>query len=205
MHWSKNKEIRERVLAKLSAAKKGKPSPRKGVTLSDETKRKIGVAQEERYRSGEIFGFQKGHPRFTKELHRFSRESIAKAHATQKANGTEGGRGTKRPYQTGPGHHNWKGGYLNQLWIAKRRSAMKKGAVGRHTREQWERMKADCNYTCFACLRTEPEITLTEDHIVPLSKGGSDYIENIQPLCRSCNTRKYTKTVLFIGQHSFIN
>ena len=28
------------------------------------------------------------------------------------------------------------------------------------------------------------------DHIVPLSKGGDSVLENLQLICRSCNTRK---------------
>lgn len=40
---------------------------------------------------------------------------------------------------------------------------------------------------CFACGTTEK---LTVDHIRPVSRGGSDARENLQPLCRPCNSRK---------------
>lgn len=65
-----------------------------------------------------------------------------------------------------------------------------RGASGKHTLEQWEQMKAECGYRCKHCKRCEPDITLTRDHIIPISKGGTNDIANIQPLCKSCNSKK---------------
>jgi len=75
--------------------------------------------------------------------------------------------------------------------------ARKIQAEGSHTFGEWELLKIQYGYICPACGKPEPKIKLTEDHIIPLSKGGSDYIENIQPLCISCNVRKHTKTIVY--------
>lgn len=42
-------------------------------------------------------------------------------------------------------------------------------------------------FTCLHCGGTE---NLSLDHIHPYSRGGEDTIENLQTLCRSCNSRK---------------
>ena len=39
---------------------------------------------------------------------------------------------------------------------------------------------------CVAC--GTPSDTI--DHIIPLSKGGTNDIDNLQPMCRSCNAKK---------------
>jgi len=67
---------------------------------------------------------------------------------------------------------------------------IKKNAIGKFTLKEWEDIKQKYNYTCLCCLKKEPEIKLTIDHILPLILGGSNYINNIQPLCISCNSKK---------------
>ncbi|MBQ2653035.1 MAG: HNH endonuclease [Methanobrevibacter sp.] len=47
------------------------------------------------------------------------------------------------------------------------------------------------NYTCVECgARKDDGATLHVDHVVPVSKGGSDELDNLQNLCSDCNLNK---------------
>jgi len=109
-------------------------------------------------------------------------------------------KGKTLPQLSGPNHPRWKGGYQNRLFLLKRRRMREHNAPGSHTLEEWEKIKILYGSMCVCCKRIEPEIKLTEDHIIPVSKGGSDYITNIQPLCQSCNSRKSAKIISYIDQ-----
>ena len=78
--------------------------------------------------------------------------------------------------------------------------ARKYGNGGRHTKQEWEDMKKKFNFTCQRCYKVEPDIKLTEDHIIPLSKGGTDDISNIQPLCHWCNSYKNDRLTYSLPQ-----
>lgn len=75
-----------------------------------------------------------------------------------------------------------------------RSEKIKANGGGTVTAAQWRELKAKYNYTCLKCRRTEPEIKLTLDHVKPVELGGNNAIDNIQPLCGSCNSSKGIKT-----------
>jgi 5-methylcytosine-specific restriction endonuclease McrA len=75
------------------------------------------------------------------------------------------------------------------------RRARKLSAKGSHTDQEWQSLKAFYQYKCLCCEKQEPEIKLTRDHVLPLTKGGSDSIDNIQPLCARCNSKKNFKHI----------
>lgn len=94
----------------------------------------------------------------------------------------------------------YKGGYELKLKHNRER-AFKIKIIGAHTEEQWNELKLRYNFMYLCCKQSEPMIQLSRDHILPISKGGTDVINNIQPLCRSCNSRKYNAFINFIELH----
>lgn len=76
-----------------------------------------------------------------------------------------------------------------------RRRARVLSAPGTYTPQEWEQLKAGYDYRCLRCGKQEPEIRLTQDHVIPLALGGSNFITNIQPLCLFCNQSKNARAV----------
>jgi 5-methylcytosine-specific restriction endonuclease McrA len=74
-----------------------------------------------------------------------------------------------------------------------KRRALKLRNGGAYTLAEWRALCARGEHRCLCCGRAAPEIGLTPDHVLPLSRGGSNDIGNIQPLCLTCNLRKGTR------------
>lgn len=72
------------------------------------------------------------------------------------------------------------------------RRSKKHGSGGRVTQQEWENLLKVYGGVCLCCGKNKK---LTMDHIVPLSSGGKHSIDNIQPLCISCNSKKGVKCI----------
>ena len=75
------------------------------------------------------------------------------------------------------------------------------GQRRRLNREAWTRLLARYGVACLNCGRTPPEIKLVPDHVVPVSRGGADNEDNLQPLCQHCNTKKGDQIIDYRGGH----
>ena len=61
------------------------------------------------------------------------------------------------------------------------------------TSEQWNTILELAKGKCYWCKRVMKK--LTQDHVIPLSKGGLHVAENVVASCLSCNLKKHTKIV----------
>lgn len=62
----------------------------------------------------------------------------------------------------------------------------------RISQAEWTALCEHYGHKCLACGATGE---LVADHVVPIARGGTNTIDNIQPLCRPCNAKKYAKTI----------
>lgn len=75
----------------------------------------------------------------------------------------------------------------------------------RTVRAQWDRLRPTLTpivfdqggYHCMWCQGRlgDEGIHLTVDHLVPISRGGGNDLENLSPCCDSCNSRKGALTM----------
>lgn len=71
------------------------------------------------------------------------------------------------------------------------RRAKRLAAGGVHTKEEWAAKLEEYGHRCVYCCSGG---RMTRDHVVPLSKGGTNDISNIAPACRRCNSSKHDLT-----------
>ena len=72
------------------------------------------------------------------------------------------------------------------------RRAVLRQAGGSFTREEFLALVNAAGNQCPVCKVGFDEAPATVDHIIPLVVGGTNGIDNIQPLCGLCNARKGT-------------
>lgn len=68
-----------------------------------------------------------------------------------------------------------------------------KRAAGSHTLEEYLSKLYMFSGKCAYC---RERLADTRDHVIPLSKGGTNFIDNIVPACRSCNSSKRDKLIV---------
>lgn len=75
--------------------------------------------------------------------------------------------------------------------------AKKMGAQGKHTPTEWRELKEKFNNSCLCCNCHQDNLDspLERDHVIALSKGGTNYVSNLQVLCSDCNNNKGTDII----------
>ena len=84
----------------------------------------------------------------------------------------------------------WGGNYTPGTRAERLAKARGKGT---HTAIEWAALQEALDHKCVRCGIPASNCEgdrLCKDHVVPIYQGGSDGIDNLQPMCRNCNSAK---------------
>lgn len=112
------------------------------------------------------------------------RERTRERSRTYYANNLEAGRKARRAYNAA---HPEVGRAAKQRKRAHKRHA----PVNDLTHAQWAEIQEAQEHHCWYCGK-RCKGKLTQDHIIPFSKGGSHTLHNVIGACRTCNSKKHT-------------
>ncbi len=73
----------------------------------------------------------------------------------------------------------------------RKRRALLLGTVATLTTDEWLDRVDEFGHHCAYCYGIE---RITQDHLIPLSRGGSHTADNVVPACYSCNSSKGART-----------
>lgn len=76
---------------------------------------------------------------------------------------------------------------------ARARQLLKRTVTGKISANEWRVIIEAFNGRCAYCLIAKP---LTQEHMTPISRGGTHTPDNVIPACVNCNSRKHDKTLL---------
>lgn len=145
--------------------------------INKERKRAIDRAARERNRDR--------YREYQRQWAKKNAESVSGAKARYRENNREELRKKHRAYNTANKH-------ILKAGKARRRARIRNAGPS-FTAAEWRDLCIYYKHRCLCCGKSEPEIDLTADHVIPLVHGGKNTIDNIQPLCLTCNLRKGTK------------
>jgi 5-methylcytosine-specific restriction endonuclease McrA len=87
----------------------------------------------------------------------------------------------------------------NRLNFQRYRARLK-GVAATLTEAEWRGILTFFGHACAYCLRTDRP--LTQDHVIPVSRGGEHTAENVVPACLSCNAKKGNRPIFRMLRHT---
>lgn len=79
-----------------------------------------------------------------------------------------------------------------KLYSQRKRNLLKKGVTKLLTRKELSEIRSSYSNLCVYCLKPAE----ANEHIIPICSGGQDTLDNVVPVCTSCNSSKQGKVMM---------